>query len=67
MPLKNVSLRNFIPIKLKHLLAEKCRAELDEECNIFCVGTNGLYSMCVEYLGMQIEPDEDFLFNVDDI
>jgi hypothetical protein len=67
MSLKNVSLRNFIPIKLKHLLAEKCREGLDEECNIFCDGTNGMYSMCVEYLGMQIEPVEDFLFNVDDI
>jgi len=60
MPLKNVSLRNFIPIKLKHLLAEKCREGLDEECNIFCVGTNGMYSMCAEYLVMQIEPVEDF-------
>jgi hypothetical protein len=67
MYLKNVSLRNFIPIKFKHLLAEICREGLHDECNIFCDGINGMYSMCVEYLGMQFEPVENFLFIVDDI
>jgi len=65
MYLKNVSFRNFIPITFKHLLAEKCRQGLDEECNIFSDGITCMYSMCVEYLGMQIETVENFLFNVD--
>jgi hypothetical protein len=65
--LKDVLFRNFIPITFKHLLAEKCREALDEGYNIFSDGINGMYSMCVEHLGMQIEPLEDFLFNVDDI
>jgi hypothetical protein len=65
--LKNISLRNLIPIKFKPLLAEKCREGLDEESHVFCDGINGMYSRCVEYLGVQIEPVEDFLFNVYDI
>jgi hypothetical protein len=65
--LKNISFRNFIPITFKHLLAEKYREALDEGFNIFSDGINGMYSVCVEHLGMQIEPVEDFLFNADDI
>jgi hypothetical protein len=62
MCFKNILLRISFPLNFKDLLAEKCREGLDKECD----GINGMYRMCVDYLGKQMKPVEDFSFHVDD-
>jgi hypothetical protein len=42
--------QNFIPIKVKEIVAEKCKEGLDKKGGKFCDGINSMYSMCVEYL-----------------
>jgi hypothetical protein len=42
--------QNFIPIKIKEIVAQKCKEGLDKMCVKFCDGINSMYSMCIEYL-----------------
>jgi hypothetical protein len=59
--LKKIS-QNFILMKVKELLAQKCH----EDCYNFCSGVNCMYNMGTEYLNKRTKPIVDLAFYVDD-
>jgi hypothetical protein len=52
-------------MKVKELLAEKCRDTCDEECDKFCAGVNFIYSASRIFRPVD-ECVEGVLFHVDD-
>ncbi|KAL7841698.1 hypothetical protein SRHO_G00253890 [Serrasalmus rhombeus] len=53
-------MNNFMPLKVKSMLAQKQKDGYGQRCDHFSVQVQGLYSSCLDYLQKWMEPMEKF-------